>query len=88
MNYIKIYDSKKIESLIKQVNTKDINIGKLGHYRLGNRKQYKNSKSNRPRTLKLIFDCYESKQNCMSQLSNLKNIENKIIITNEYNTNT
>ena len=57
--------------------TIDINIGKLDHFRLGNRKQYKDSKSNRPRPLKLIFDCYESKQNFMSQLSNLKHIENK-----------
>ena len=55
--------------------TIDINIGKLDHFRLGNRKQYKDSKSNGP--LKLIFDCYESKQNVMSQLSNLKHIENK-----------
>ena len=40
----KIYDCNKIDILIKQVNTKDITIGKLDHFRLGNRKQYNDSK--------------------------------------------
>ena len=87
----KQHDASVIKSFVSLINKDNIDISCIDHFRLGKyEKNVKNVKNDifpvikRQRPLKVIFKSYTDQISIFNQLFNLKNTNNKIIVSKDY----
>ena len=84
----KHHDASEIKSFVSLINKDNIDISCIDHFRLGkyekNEKNYISPVIKRQRPLNVIFKSYTDQISICNQLFNLKNTNNKIIVSKDY----